>query len=73
MITWPRNSKDKTRKPGAGADIDKADARNVPAAGGVCALEWRKHGERVNHVARHDLGLVGDGGKVHPLNSEQNM
>lgn len=72
MFTRPRNGKDQAWEPGAGANVDKADLVDGAASGGgtaaVRALQRGQHGEGVRHVARHDLGLVGDGGEVHPLN-----
>lgn len=67
----PRNGKDQTREPSARADVNKPDSVDSATSGGgtaaVHTLQRGQHGERVGHVARHDLGLVGDGGEVHSL------
>lgn len=72
MFTRPRNGKDQTREPSARADVNKPDSVDSATSGGgtaaVHTLQRGQHGERVRHVARHDLGLVGDGGEVHSLN-----
>lgn len=67
-VTWPCNGKNKPRQPGPGADVDKPDVITAGGeTGAVRSLQRGKHGEGVLHVARHDFGLVGDGGEVHPL------
>jgi hypothetical protein len=72
VFTRPRNGKDQTREPSARADVNKPDSVDSATSGGgtaaVHTLQRGQHGERVGHVARHDLGLVGDGGEVHSLN-----